>query len=230
MGEDVDRQECDPAIVTAVFAEWRNLRTKHRPKRPATLMRILGDLYQYPHPEYLRPGEDEDKLKSRVDQAFDDLLVAATTLSATLPMSDHWHVLAIMLDERLTADVHEKAMLDLHALEEFLPRLAKLQLMPRPTQTKRGPPMKSPGLRIIAQAVCWYLAKIENAKPKSGFKDDTGTPTSKAARLLEATYKGMGYTVPPAQIKTHLDAVKNLQFNEMDFWDLISVLGSDVRL
>ena len=228
MGEDVDRQECDPDIVTAVIAEWRNLRTRYRPKRPATLIRILRDLYQYPHPEYLRPGEDEDELTSGVDQAFDDLLVAATKLSTTLPMSDHWHVLAIMLDERLTANRHEEAILDLQGLEELLPRLAKLQLMPRPT--KRGAPMKSPGLRIIAQAVCWYLAKIENAKPKSGFKDDTGAPTSKAARLLAATYKGMGYTVPPAQIKTHLDAVKNLQFNEMDFWELISVSGSDARL
>ena len=228
MGKDVDRQECAPAIVTAIFAEWRNLRTRHRPKHPATLMRILGDLYQYPHPDFLRPGEDDNELKSGVDQAFDELLVAATNLRATLPMSDHWHVLAILLDERLTADLHKEAILDLQALEELLPRLAKLRLMPRPTQ--RGAPMKSPGLRIIAQAVCWYLAKIENAKPKSGFKDDTGAPTSKAARLLEATYKGMGYTVPTAQIKTHLDAVKNLQFNEIDFWDLISVSGSDARL
>ena len=155
MGENVDRQECDPDIVTAVIAEWRNLRTRYRPKRPATLIRILRDLYQYPHPEYLKPGEDEDELKSRVDQAFDELLVAATTLSATLPRSDHWHVLAMMLDERLTADLYEEATLDLQALEELLPRFAKLQLMPRPTQTKRGAPMKSPGLRIIAQAVCW---------------------------------------------------------------------------
>ena len=228
MGDDVDRQEPDRTCVTAIFAAWRKLPPTHKPKRPATLMRMLGDIYQFPHPDYLNTEGENQKLKANVHSAFEGLIAAAAHLRAVLPSSDNWYVLETFVGTSLHDNLDKSPLPDFNALEEQVHLLANLRL--KPNTSIRGARIKAPRLRILAQVICWYLVCIEKVKPKSGFVEETGAPTSKAARIIEATCVGMGQKVRVEEIKTQLNAVKNLKFNDIDFWDLISVSGSDARL
>jgi hypothetical protein len=224
MGDGVDHQEPDWGCVKSIFREWATLRPQHRPVEPSALMRLLRDIYQYPHPDYLTASGDLVSRAKDIDRAWDTFSKAARRLSDALPRSDHYHVLQIFMEERMPseADGHKLA---LRQTEELVHRLA---IMPsfrrRPARSaKRGKPLVNPELRIIVQAICWYVARVEK-KPIRSSLDDLGRPRSRVARIVEATCAGMGLKVASTLIESQIESARKLPLNKLKWWDLREVL------
>lgn len=226
MGKAPTRQDDDLSCVRKIFRSWSALNSKFRPIEPKALMAVLRDLYQYPRPDFLPPDKGRQELTAAVDAAYDAFRDAVTQLREVLPQSDHWDVLATVLEERFPLDADEHMIRrQLAEVESVTFGMGSLvQLQPRPKQGRTGRPIKNAELRVLVQAICWYIDRVEGLPIKSGFKDDTSAPTSRAARMIEATCLGMGLEVPKHQIKTHLDAARQLDLSRLSHWDLIDVL------
>lgn len=225
MGEAPTRQDNDLGCVRKIFRSWSALNPRYRPIEPKALMAILRDLYQYPHPEFLPADKGRQELTAAVDAAFDNFRGAVSRLREVLPASDHWEVLASLLEERFPLAADEDLIrAQLAEVESVTFRIdSHIHLQPRPQRGRTGRPIKNAELRVLVQAICWYIARVEGLPIKSGFKDDTSAPTSRAARMIEATCLGMGLKVPKHQIKTHLDAARQLDLSRFSHWDLIDV-------
>jgi hypothetical protein len=191
-------------------------------------MAVLRDVYQYPQPDYLH-GRQPRVVATRIDKAFDEADQALRRLAAVLPQSDHWNVLTAVLDDRIPPEESWKQLADQFSELERLSHAvaAERPLPPRELPSSRGRPIRNEEARVIVQAICWYLVNVEGVRRlKSGFDDETGAPTSRPARIIEATFVGMGRPMAGSEIQTHLNAVRKLKLNAVKHWELISVLPS----
>ncbi len=223
MGKVIDRQESDWGCVRSIYREWANLRVQHRPVHPSALMRLLRDIYQYPHPDYLTAG-GRLTLTRAIDSAWDAFYEAAVRLSGALPRSDHYHVLQVFLQERIPPQV-DGPRLALEQAEELVHRLAATPTFPRRAAqvAQRGKPLANPEFRLIVQAICWYVVHVEK-KPIRSSLDETGQPRSRVARIVEATCVGMELQIANTLIESQIETVRKLPLNELNWWELVGVL------
>jgi hypothetical protein len=109
MGEESSRtrpiDEYDDFRPTAasVVKSWRKLKhssASYRPKRPASLLRILADIWSYPYPDFINASSDSHEMAGNLDIAFDAFVLAAKNLRDAIPESANWNAFRYLLEDR----------------------------------------------------------------------------------------------------------------------------------
>ncbi len=223
MGEITHDLEEDVSCVRSIFAQWRKLPISHMPRDPVRLMRLLRDIHHYPHPRFISPHTPED-LHRTVDDAFSKFLNAARDLSAVLPHDDAWYVLTELMKPRLPSGQLEVSTELLNQVDTLVRRLAEeLPQMHKRGGRRRGPRLADVRIRLIVQAICWHVACIEGLPVTNSMNDDD-EPNSRVARIIEATCQGMAIPVTGPTISAQIKAVKTLDLNAFEYWELRQVL------
>ena len=188
-------------------------------------MRLLRDIYQYPHQEFLPSHQSHRVLHAEVDAAYSQFQKAACRLAQALPVDQHWHVLSSLMAARFRSadsEAEGKAFQDIERVARAV--AAQPNLGPRP-KASRGRPIADVELRLIAQAVCWYIVRVEG-KPLKSSLDENKAPRSRAARIIETTCEGMKVPVAGPSITNQIDELKKLDLYRIEWWDLREVLPS----
>lgn len=223
MGTSSDRLEPDLNCRAAIVREWRKLRPRFRPRRAALLLRLLHDIHSFPHPQFRPPHSNPHELYGQVDRAFSRFVKAASELSAVLPEDSGWYVLPALMAPRTRESGHSTTA-ELVDIELLVRRIAaNPKLLGERPPSPRGRPIASGELRLIVQAICWYMQVIEQSPVKNSL-DLARQPGSRAARIIEATCAGMGLDVNGPRIFSQIRDVLELDLKAYGWWDLTQVL------
>lgn len=222
MDDHFERYVFFDGCIDRIRNQWDALPSKFRPREPETLMQLMTEMYEYPHPNYSGPWGAPNENQAKIFAAFNEFCRTSRELIKILPKDHGSYVLPEIICQSLGNDEHKNFDL-LISVEYLIEQVASAYPTSESIPTALGRPVENPTLRLIVQVVCWYLLKIEKTKITNSL-NPLNEPNSRCSRIIEAICNGMNIEASGVTISNQIKAVKNVELSGKGWWDLRTVL------